>query len=57
VCLGTWFAAVYTYHHYVADVLAGILVAVLGILVFRFGLMRLPAVSRFLNGYFREVEA
>jgi membrane-associated phospholipid phosphatase len=34
VVVGIWFAAVYTSHHYVLDVLAGILTAVLGILLF-----------------------
>ncbi|WP_375417183.1 phosphatase PAP2 family protein [uncultured Hymenobacter sp.] len=35
VMLGIWFAAVYTSHHYVLDVLAGIAVALLGIGTFR----------------------
>lgn len=34
VVVGIWFAAVYTSHHYVLDVLAGILTAVIGILLF-----------------------
>lgn len=34
VVVGIWFAAVYTSHHYVLDVLAGILTAVLGNLMF-----------------------
>ena len=34
VMLGIWFAAVYTSHHYVSDVLAGITTAIFGIFLF-----------------------
>lgn len=34
VVLGIWFAAVYTSHHYVLDVLAGIVTAIVGVLLF-----------------------
>ena len=34
VMVGIWFAAVYTSHHYILDVLAGILCAVAGIVLF-----------------------
>jgi membrane-associated phospholipid phosphatase len=34
VVIGIWFAAVYTNHHYVLDVLAGIITAALGIVLF-----------------------
>lgn len=34
VVFGIWFAAVYTSHHYILDVLAGIVTAALGILLF-----------------------
>jgi membrane-associated phospholipid phosphatase len=34
VVMGIWFAAVYTSHHYVLDVLAGIFIAALGIILF-----------------------
>ena len=35
VVVGIWFAAVYSSHHYVLDVLAGIIVAILGIFIFQ----------------------
>ena len=35
VLVGIWFAAVYSNHHYVLDILAGILCAVLGIILFQ----------------------
>ena len=33
ICVGIWFTAVYTGHHYVIDVLLGILTAIVGILI------------------------
>ena len=30
VCIGIWLSAIYTNHHYVMDVIAGILVALIG---------------------------
>lgn len=35
IMIGIWFSAVYTSHHYVSDVLAGILCAIAGIILFR----------------------
>lgn len=35
VMVGIWFAAVYTSHHYVLDVLAGIVCAIVGIFIFQ----------------------
>jgi membrane-associated phospholipid phosphatase len=35
ITLGIWFAAVYSSHHYVLDVLAGITCAILGIGLFQ----------------------
>lgn len=48
IMLGIWFAAVYTSHHYVLDVLAGIAVALTGIGLFRWLLPRRP-LARFVN--------
>lgn len=45
VMVGIWFAAVYTNHHYVIDVLLGIIVALVGILFFEKVLMK----TRFKN--------
>ncbi len=35
IMLGIWFAAVYSSHHYILDVMAGILCAILGIVLFQ----------------------
>ena len=36
ILIGIWFAAIYSSHHYIIDVLAGIICGVLGIFLFRF---------------------
>lgn len=51
ICLGIWFTAVYTFHHYIIDVLAGITVTLAGWLIFEQGLRRIPAFARFLRAY------
>ena len=51
ICLGIWFTAVYTSHHYIIDVLAGIGVTIVGWLIFEQGLMRIGAFGRFINAY------
>ena len=38
VMIGIWFASVYTSHHYVLDVAAGVICALIGIVLFRFTL-------------------
>lgn len=48
IMLGIWFAAVYTSHHYVLDVLAGIAVALTGIGLFQWLLPRGP-LARFVH--------
>lgn len=42
VMVGIWFAAVYTSHHYLADVLAGITTALVGIFSFNWLKERKP---------------
>lgn len=51
ICAGIWFTAVYTSHHYILDVAGGIAVTLLGFIVFEYGLMRIPAFSRFIDRY------
>ncbi|MFN0290778.1 phosphatase PAP2 family protein [Pedobacter helvus] len=45
VMVGIWFAAVYTSHHYLADVLAGITTATIGIISFNWLKERKPLVN------------
>ncbi len=51
ICLGIWFTAVYSSHHYIIDVMAGIGVTLLGYAVFEYGLMRLRPFARFVGRY------
>jgi hypothetical protein len=51
VAIGIWSAAIYTSHHYVVDVLAGIICAITGIAIFEKTLLRNKAFNRFLQYY------
>lgn len=51
--LGIWFAAVYTSHHYVLDVLAGISVALTGLFLMRLLLAKSPLFARFVDYLWR----
>lgn len=51
VTLGIWFTAVYTSHHYIIDVLCGIGCALLGFVIFEYGLMRIPGFTRWISKY------
>lgn len=51
ICLGIWFTAVYTSHHYIIDVLSGITCTFIGYIIFEYVLMRIPAFSRFIDRY------
>lgn len=51
VTAGIWFTAIYTSHHYIIDVLAGIACAFVGFLIFEYGLMKIPVFARFISRY------
>ena len=51
VTLGIWCTAVYTFHHYIIDVLGGIVCAALGYLIFEYGLMKLDSFGCFFRRY------
>jgi len=51
VTLGIWFTAVYTSHHYILDVLAGIATALVGTMFFEWVLMRIKPWSDFMRRY------
>ena len=54
---GIWFTAVYSSHHYIIDVLLGITCALLGILFFEIGLMKIHGLIKFFNRYQHYIEA
>lgn len=49
--VGIWCTAVYSCHHYIIDVLLGVLCALLGIFVFEKALMRISGFKRFIERY------
>lgn len=51
VMVGIWFAAVYTSHHYVLDVLAGIICATIGIMLFQLLLFKNPYIKKLFDRY------
>jgi len=51
VMVGIWFSAVYLSHHYIVDVLAGILCAFIGILSFNLILAKVMPFRRFIDNY------
>ncbi len=55
VTLGIWATAVYTSHHYLIDVIGGIICAFFGFGLFEYILMRIPAVERFVDAYTRYI--
>ncbi|MBL0884072.1 MAG: inositol phosphorylceramide synthase, partial [Chitinophagaceae bacterium] len=56
IMFGIWFAAVYTSHHYVLDVLAGITCAIIGIIIFA-KLSRQKTVSKWIETYARYISS
>lgn len=48
---GIWFTAVYTAHHYIIDVILGILCALFGYSLFEYILMKLPFFKKFFDKY------
>ncbi len=52
--VGIWFSAVYSGHHYIIDVLLGILCSVLGITLYELFVMRIPAIERAVNNLFKD---
>jgi inositol phosphorylceramide synthase catalytic subunit len=55
IMLGIWFAAVYTSHHYLLDVLAGITCAIIGIVVF-LRLSQQKTLSKWIEAYARHID-
>jgi len=51
IMVGIWCTAVYSGHHYIIDVLLGIVCALLGIFLFEQLLMKWPFFSRFFDRY------
>lgn len=55
ICCGIWFTAVYSSHHYIIDVLAGIATALTGILIFELLARHSRPVARLIDRYTRYI--
>lgn len=55
ITAGIWFAAVYTSHHYVLDVAAGIFCALIGYLLYKRVLMKTGWYSRFIERFYAAI--
>ncbi len=53
---GIWFTAVYSYHHYIIDVLLGAFCALLGIILFELVLMKIKGFKSFFNKYYDYIK-
>ncbi len=56
VMLGIWFSAVYLSHHYIVDVIAGIICAIIGISLFNIILSKVKPFKRFIDDYERLIK-
>jgi membrane-associated phospholipid phosphatase len=56
IMAGIWFSAVYTSHHYVLDVLAGICCAIVGIWSFQWLVINNKLVKLFVQGYYTKIK-
>ncbi len=55
ITAGIWVSAIYLYHHYILDVLAGIACAVIGLTIFEKFLMQKDFYKRFFNYYMNAI--
>lgn len=55
ICVGIWFTAVYTCHHYIIDVLLGILTAVLGIILLQWFVHKTTVGKQFIQSYIQAI--
>ena len=55
VAAGIWFSAIYNSHHYVLDVTAGIICAVVTIIFYRRILMKNPGYKRAITAFYKQI--
>lgn len=55
ICMGIWWTAVYTSHHYLIDVALGIATCVVAVVVFECLLLKVPFIRNTFNGYIRRI--
>ena len=55
ICVGIWFTAVYTCHHYIIDVLLGILTTVLGTILLQWFVHKTTVGKHFIQSYIQAI--
>lgn len=55
ICMGIWWTAVYTTHHYIIDVLLGIATTIVGIVLLEKLIFRIPAIRRGIDKYISAI--
>ena len=55
ICLGIWWTAVYSSHHYIIDVMLGIATTIVGIVLLEKVLLRLPTLQKGLQSYIAHI--
>lgn len=56
IMIGIWSTAIYTSHHYIIDVMLGIVCALAGIFIFEQGFMKLTGFRDFFQNYYRYIK-
>ena len=56
IMAGIWGTAIYSCHHYIIDVLLGISCALLGWLLFEYGLMKIRGFRNFFDRYYQYIK-
>ena len=55
ICMGIWWTAVYSTHHYIIDVLLGILTTIVALLILERLLLRAEWAKRFMARYAKNI--
>lgn len=55
ICMGIWWTAIYTGHHYVIDVLLGILTCLVTVSLFEFVLLKILTIRKAFNQYIKII--
>ena len=55
ICMGIWWTAVYTSHHYLIDVALGIATCAVAVVVFECLLLKVPSIRNAFNGCIRRI--
>lgn len=55
ICVGIWWTAVYSTHHYIIDVVLGIATTFVALMILEYGLLRIKSLRSLLNRYIKAI--